>query len=718
MSLNTPPAGQLAVSTVLNTATNKTPVADGGAQLAPSGTQPMGNTAAPKAADTTVLTVASALPTKLLADSEVVVARILATTLLPANSTNLTASSVTLSPAILASTMELEDGNGSQAEIQQGKNQQIAPNKSGASSATPSQLAQKQWLIELQLPSKNGPGAKIATIGEKALTDHSLVLLRASGQPTASNQSAKPSVSKLVATPIPIELKLPKPSANDLLAALKTSDPLLPARVTAVKKYPAGEIPPGANAAQRLPNATSDKLNPSAPIASPKSNAQTIHVASMKLDSADKAPPLKTQGAADQPLQTPIAGEKITGIPSKPERWQIDITVIGPKGEKHDLQLVTAKPIPVQTNIAIDTSAASEKSNTQTAFSQITTIISESLKTAELEGKSITQLAQLNTAILANSQSNSLLGAKIVQNLQTLANFGISKDSNIKELVGSLGVFAKTDKVPDNTATSAASGRTEPRLAGVKQGLPSNHVPGLENKQSDTKPEQTVKEQITALISQLMANSMPTANTANSARRNNDPLLILIELLSKPITGGLGDKGSQNVSDSEAVREQVARVLKQVLLGMQGASVRNLADRAQNLDGDSQQNSVLNIELPIHWTNSTGKAVFKVQNRDGRQDDATDDGAAAIKTWQFELTMDFPEDRVMTTRCTLNKQSARLQIWASTAEFKNTIEQRLQTFKTKLENDGITLDYCGCALGTAPNSPQSGYFQTLVDTKA
>lgn len=427
-------------------------------------------------------------------------------------------------------------------------------------------------------------------------------------------------------------------------------------------------------------------------------------------------------------------------------RWLVQVVLVGNDGSEHKLTALSIRPLPANTPLAIraELSASPPELLIDRQLSQIEAI-NQGLRVVANEGRPLTDLANLHQSIARNSLAERIFSKPALVTLKQLAEFGIGSNENnnnldIKQLITKIGVFSQAtpnsdptvkefkpvvpsetgsqlqkpselrpdDKAPAHAPASTTSGEKAISAAATR-------VKAIQD--SDT----TLKAQLVELILKLISQPVTPGPSAAIAEADiqDDAILALMQHLVKNNLAQPFHSNGTNKPDAQFVKAQILQVLKQVLLGIQGTQLKHLAEHNKLVEHDTQQVNLLNLELPIHWSHSTSKAVFKVSHRQSTKDEENSgNGGKAIRLWQFELTMDLPGDRIMTTRCSLDEQSVRIQFWANQEDFRQEIEHRTKALKTRMEADGIQLDYCGCALGLAPDSEHMPLLQRLINTRA
>ncbi|BFM07556.1 hypothetical protein GCM10025791_01050 [Halioxenophilus aromaticivorans] len=402
----------------------------------------------------------------------------------------------------------------------------------------------------------------------------------------------------------------------------------------------------------------------------------------------------------------------------QPALWRIEMTLPAKiSSGKYSFSVLSNQPLAPGTPVVI-TATQDESAQQSHALQKLMPMVNAGIQLARTEGRPMANLVQLAQAIQQSPRSESILGKSNLEALQGFASFGITKHSEIKDLIAKLGVVSEQSSQMKTLASSTladlinnTAGRAMSPTQGSTMVTPSPvETAGQESEET----HDTIKQQLLSLLVSLVASNKSDGTADIERAAAKDPLMALLSFLNKPVTASEGDNSPKDV---KAAREQLILVLRQVLLGLQGNGLQNLADKQAKKDADSTPTTLLTVDLPIHWSQSIGKATLSIQQREqyGQSDD--DDDQGAVKSWQFELTMDFPGDRILTTRCNLDESRVRVQFWANTESFKRMIDQRLSKLKKAMEVDGICVDYCGCVAGMAPQNTSHTGLQTMINTK-
>lgn len=399
-------------------------------------------------------------------------------------------------------------------------------------------------------------------------------------------------------------------------------------------------------------------------------------------------------------------------------RWLLTLNPLNAPTDQPKVQVLTSTYLPAESVLTITTTITQEKLPFGTLPRELTTIIREGLNTARLEARPITDIAKLIQAIDNSKQPTPSIDQSTIDNIRRLVDFGIHKGSDFKQLLNSIGVFSSQTNGSTSNHSTIGDQRLIPQTGVAKSTfLESKTGPITDHTAVTESSDRTLKDEIISLLVKMNIESAAKPQEGVQNLGSKDPLSLLMDLLARPIGSGASNRQDGGDPHNQRAKALVANVLKQVLLGIQGTGLKSLAEQHQIKDSDNQSTQLLSIELPIHWSSSIGKTLFKVFCREHWQDEETTEESAKIKSWQFELTMDFPGNRILTTRCTLDEHQVRIQFWANQDGFKKVVEKRMQTLRKDMEKDGINVDYCGCALGLAPDQTKTNYFRQLIDTK-
>ena len=159
----------------------------------------------------------------------------------------------------------------------------------------------------------------------------------------------------------------------------------------------------------------------------------------------------------------------------------------------------------------------------------------------------------------------------------------------------------------------------------------------------------------------------------------------------------------------------LAQMVKETLVQIQAHQIKTLNQAINSKDSDPEQVNLVEVDLPFHWSETTSNCHLKIGYRE-QGASAGKETSEPIRLWQFDLTLELPDQQVMTARCTLSEEHCRIQFWADSQKLQQTIETKMAELKQALASDGITMDYGGCALGLAPTPAKSQQYAPLVDT--
>ncbi len=279
------------------------------------------------------------------------------------------------------------------------------------------------------------------------------------------------------------------------------------------------------------------------------------------------------------------------------------------------------------------------------------------------------------------------LNPGLIQQLSALANWGVhSKHSqsttSLKQLFANAGLFARS--ATDSPSSSDKSASSSKHLAlQLLSSLATNTQPASHSSAPIPQASSSALEQLRLLVAMQSNPQLPTSNQAN----NSDELL-------------------------SAFKHQATRLLTQVLLGMQARQISATSEFNSLTEKTSSEQLLLNIQLPIHWTESTGNFSLSVSRRlqESRQGEEPD------YLWQFEIHLELPQEQTMTVRCALINDNCRLQFWANTERLKQQIDEQVTTLKTSMKNDGLAVNYCQCQVGEPPQKEPTVY-KTLINTR-
>lgn len=241
----------------------------------------------------------------------------------------------------------------------------------------------------------------------------------------------------------------------------------------------------------------------------------------------------------------------------------------------------------------------------------------------------------------------------------------------------------------------------------------------VQHKSPKNTDSKSVLPQLVHLLSQ------PT-NISSLGKDTNPTLLAnLFRLLMPgsptltPEANTAGPGGSQQTATHNAheFRNLLRRMAIRVLQDIQTHQLKQLADKLYPPDQDTQQTTVFDTHLPWYWPQESGTAHLKVSYRDANeQEPEQQKHASKERLWQFDFTMTLPGDRHLTARCTLKQEHCRVQFWAQDQDLKTLIEHEMTQLHEIMAQDGIRLDYGGCALGPPPDKPPGTHYPPLVDT--